>query len=145
MRFSDEPIPDFPRAVAAETPRRPALDKDTRHALLETFPGRATLVDQIARLLEQQPPEDAELEEFGGWCGCWWTVRRPGRRRCSRRTRWRRACRRTSRRCSPAPRRACEEFARALARLESPARGREFALPYGTVRTSCCGRRRTTR
>ncbi|MFF5984036.1 serine-threonine protein kinase [Streptomyces olindensis] len=65
MRFSDEPIPDFPRAVAADSPRRPALDKDTRHALLETFPGRAILVDQIARLLEQQPPEEAELEEFG--------------------------------------------------------------------------------
>ncbi|MFJ1975187.1 serine-threonine protein kinase [Streptomyces sp. NPDC087903] len=65
MRFSDEPIPDFPRSVAAETTRRPALDKDTRHALLETFPGRATVIDQIARLLEQQPREEAELEEFG--------------------------------------------------------------------------------
>ncbi|MGW0987735.1 serine-threonine protein kinase [Streptomyces sp. NPDC002486] len=65
MRFSDEPIPDFPRAVAADPPRRPVLDKDTRHALLETFPGRAILVEQIARLLEQQPPEEAELEEFG--------------------------------------------------------------------------------
>ncbi|MGN9757155.1 serine-threonine protein kinase [Streptomyces sp. SD31] len=65
MRFSDEPIPDFPRAVAAEMPRRPVLDKDTRHALLETFPGRATVIDQIARLLEQQPREEAELEEFG--------------------------------------------------------------------------------
>ncbi|GHH18573.1 serine-threonine protein kinase [Streptomyces lanatus] len=65
MRFSDEPIPDFPRAVAAEQPRRPVLDKDTRHALLETFPGRATVIDQIARLLDQQPREEAELEEFG--------------------------------------------------------------------------------
>ncbi|MFF1322982.1 serine-threonine protein kinase, partial [Streptomyces chartreusis] len=54
MRFSDEPIPDFPRAVAAEMPRRPVLDKDTRHALLETFPGRATVIEQIARLLDQQ-------------------------------------------------------------------------------------------
>ncbi|MGW5637895.1 serine-threonine protein kinase [Streptomyces sp. NPDC003832] len=65
MRFSDEPIPDFPRAVAAQAPPPPALDKDTRHALLETFPGRATVVDQLARLLEQQSPEEAELEEFG--------------------------------------------------------------------------------
>ncbi|WP_031486976.1 hypothetical protein [Streptomyces bicolor] len=65
MRFSDEPIPDFPRAVAADMPRRPALDKDTRHALLETFPGRATVIDQIARMLDQQPREEAELEEFG--------------------------------------------------------------------------------
>ena len=29
------------------------------------FPGRATVVDQIARLLDQQPDEEAELEEFG--------------------------------------------------------------------------------
>lgn len=65
MRFSDEPIPDFPRAVAAEMPPRPVLDKDTRHALLETFPGRATVVDQLARMLDQQPREEAELEEFG--------------------------------------------------------------------------------
>lgn len=65
MRFSDEPIPDFPRAVAAEMPRRPVLDKDTRHALLETFPGRATVIDRIARLLDQQPRQDAALEEFG--------------------------------------------------------------------------------
>ncbi|MGX1546666.1 serine-threonine protein kinase [Streptomyces adustus] len=65
MRFSDEPIPDFPRSVAAETPRRPALDKDTRHALLETFPGRGVVVEQLARLLEQRPREEAELTEFG--------------------------------------------------------------------------------
>ncbi|KUL41005.1 hypothetical protein [Streptomyces regalis] len=68
MRFSDEPIPDFPafpRAAAAEMPRRPVLDKDTRHALLETFPGRATVIDQIARMLDQQPREEGELEEFG--------------------------------------------------------------------------------
>ncbi|MFJ2236074.1 serine-threonine protein kinase [Streptomyces sp. NPDC087859] len=65
MRFCDEPIPDFPRSVAAECARRPVLDKDTRHALLETFPGRATIVEQITRLLDQQPREEAELEEFG--------------------------------------------------------------------------------
>ncbi|MHC3473996.1 serine-threonine protein kinase [Streptomyces sp. 7R007] len=65
MRFADEPIPDFPRSVAADMPRRPVLDKDSRHALLESFPGRATVIDQLARLLDQQPREDAELEEFG--------------------------------------------------------------------------------
>ncbi|MFF9130657.1 serine-threonine protein kinase [Streptomyces sp. NPDC014806] len=65
MRFSDEPIPDFPRSVAAEPARRPALDKDTRHALLESFPGRAPIVEQLARLLEQQPGQEAELAEFG--------------------------------------------------------------------------------
>ncbi|MET7454538.1 serine-threonine protein kinase [Streptomyces sp. NPDC005574] len=65
MRFSDEPIPDFPRSVAAATTRRPALDKDTRQALLDTFPGRATVIDRIDRLLEQRPPGEEGLEEFG--------------------------------------------------------------------------------
>ncbi|MCW7943040.1 serine-threonine protein kinase [Streptomyces hygroscopicus] len=64
MLFPDEPIPDFPRTVAAEPPR-PALDADTRHALLETFPGRATLIGQIARLLDEHTEDPAELEEFG--------------------------------------------------------------------------------
>ncbi|MCL6737629.1 hypothetical protein [Streptomyces neyagawaensis] len=64
MRFSDEPIPDY-RPVPALGPARPALDKRTRHALLEVFPGRATLVEQLARLLEQRPDESASLEEFG--------------------------------------------------------------------------------
>lgn len=64
MRFSDEPIPDF-KPVPAVAPSRPALDKQTRHALLEVFPGRAVLVEQLARLLEQRPDEGASLEEFG--------------------------------------------------------------------------------
>ncbi|MFG2787594.1 serine-threonine protein kinase [Streptomyces sp. NPDC048419] len=66
MRFSDEPIPNFPKSVVAteaEAVPGSALDKDTRHALLETFPGRATLVDQIARMLDQRP--ENEIEEFG--------------------------------------------------------------------------------
>jgi hypothetical protein len=66
MRFCDEPIPDFPKSVVAteaETAPGDALDKDTRHALLETFPGRATVVDQIARMLEQRPANG--VEEFG--------------------------------------------------------------------------------
>lgn len=75
MRFTDEPIPDFPRSTTAITTATAALpgategsglDKDTRQALLETFPGRATVVEQIARLLEQQPEGDRALEEFGG-------------------------------------------------------------------------------
>ncbi|MER6347486.1 serine-threonine protein kinase [Streptomyces sp. NPDC001595] len=65
MRFADEPIPDFPRAVAAERPPRPAVDKDTRQALVDTFPGRATVIDRLVRLLDQQPREEAALEEFG--------------------------------------------------------------------------------
>ncbi|WP_037859506.1 serine/threonine protein kinase [Streptomyces sp. NRRL S-340] len=65
MRFCDEPIPDFPRSTAAGPVSGPALDKDTRHALVETFPGRATVVDRLTRLLDQQPREAAALEEFG--------------------------------------------------------------------------------
>ncbi|EKX68357.1 serine-threonine protein kinase [Streptomyces ipomoeae] len=63
MRFSDEPIPDF-KPVPVVAPG-PALDKGTRHALLEVFPGRAAIVEQLARLLDQRPDEGASLEEFG--------------------------------------------------------------------------------
>ncbi|MFD0313985.1 serine-threonine protein kinase [Streptomyces flavalbus] len=66
MRFSDEPIPDFPRPAAAGEPGRPALDKATRRALLETFPGRATVVERLAELLEQRPGDEAALTEFAG-------------------------------------------------------------------------------
>ncbi|PKW06802.1 hypothetical protein SAMN05428944_6136 [Streptomyces sp. 1222.5] len=69
MRFSDEPIPDFPRSVAAEeagAAPRPALDKDTRRALLETFPDRTTVVDRLARMLDERPGGEAGLTEFGG-------------------------------------------------------------------------------
>ncbi|MEU3255314.1 serine-threonine protein kinase [Streptomyces sp. NPDC006997] len=66
MRFPDEPIPDFPRSVAAGEPGRPTLDKATRRALLETFPGRATVVDRLAELLDQRPGDEAALTEFAG-------------------------------------------------------------------------------
>ncbi|MGW2487148.1 serine-threonine protein kinase [Streptomyces sp. NPDC001606] len=68
MRFSDEPIPDFPRTVAAAEAAAapgPALDKDTRRALLETFPGRASVVDQLARMLDERPDGESGLREFG--------------------------------------------------------------------------------
>ncbi|MFF0031923.1 serine-threonine protein kinase [Streptomyces avermitilis] len=67
MIFPDEPIPDFPAAVPAEVTAvaRPALAKGTRQALVEVFPDRATLVEQIARLLEQHPDDGASLETFG--------------------------------------------------------------------------------
>ncbi|MFJ4789464.1 serine-threonine protein kinase [Streptomyces sp. NPDC088794] len=66
MRFCDEPIPDFPKSVVAteaEAAPGPALDKDTRRALLEAFPGRTTVVEQIARMLDGRP--GPELDEFG--------------------------------------------------------------------------------
>ncbi|MEU5276629.1 serine-threonine protein kinase [Streptomyces asoensis] len=65
MRFCDEPIPDFPHSAAAAAVRRPALDEDTRHALLGTFPGRAAVVERLARLLRERPAGEAGLEEFG--------------------------------------------------------------------------------
>ncbi|MFF9769309.1 serine-threonine protein kinase [Streptomyces sp. NPDC014636] len=68
MRFNDEPIPDFPKSVAAveaEAAPHPALDKDTRRALLETFPGRAPVLDQLARMLDERPDGTAGLTEFG--------------------------------------------------------------------------------
>ncbi|NGO13310.1 serine-threonine protein kinase [Streptomyces sp. HC44] len=69
MRFADEPIPDFERSVVAsvvaDAPASPRLDKNTRRALAEVFPGRAAVIDQIGRLLDQQPDEGASLEEYG--------------------------------------------------------------------------------
>ncbi|MET9446943.1 serine-threonine protein kinase [Streptomyces cinerochromogenes] len=68
MRFSDEPVPDFPKSVAAveaEAEPRPALDKDTRRALLEAFPGRTTVLDQLARMLDERPDGAEGLAEFG--------------------------------------------------------------------------------
>ncbi|WP_328556439.1 serine-threonine protein kinase [Streptomyces sp. NBC_00358] len=67
MRFSDEPIPDFRPSVAADAvpDTGSPLGKNTRHALLEVFPGRASVVEQIDRLLDQQPYDGASLEEFG--------------------------------------------------------------------------------
>ncbi|WP_430378995.1 serine-threonine protein kinase [Streptomyces sp. B1-3] len=130
MRFSDEPIPDFPRAVAAELPPRPVLDKDTRHALLETFPGRATVIDRLAQLLDQQPREEAELAEFGRLVRLLVEVVPPGPQ----------ALFAADTLAEGVPQdepeilagdtaTLCEEFARAVAQLEDPDGVRGFALP----------------
>jgi hypothetical protein len=130
MRFSDEPIPDFPRAVAAEAPRRPVLDKDTRHALLESFPGRAILVDQIARLLEQQPPEEAELEEFGRLVRLLVEVVAPGPQALfAADTVAEGVPQSEPEMFAGSSASACEEFARALAGLEASGARQEFGLP----------------
>ncbi|MFJ4817199.1 serine-threonine protein kinase [Streptomyces sp. NPDC088801] len=130
MRFSDEPIPDFPRAVAAGPPRRPVLDKDTRHALLDTFPGRAILVDQIARLLEQQPPEEAELEEFGRLVRTLVEVVAPGPQALfAADTLAEGVPQSEPEMFAGSSAAACEEFARALAELEAPGAQQEFRLP----------------
>lgn len=130
MRFSDEPIPDFPRAVAAEAPRRPVLDKDTRHALLESFPGRAILVDQIARLLEQQPPEGAELEEFGRLVRLLVEVVAPGPQALfAADTVAEGVPQSEPEMLAGSSAAACEEFARALAELDAPGARQGFRLP----------------
>ncbi|MEU0178551.1 serine-threonine protein kinase [Streptomyces massasporeus] len=130
MRFSDEPIPDFPRAVAAEPARRPVLDKDTRHALLETFPGRAILVDQIARLLEQQPPEEAELEEFGRLVRTLVEVVAPGPQALfAADTVAEGVPQSEPEMFAGSSAAACEEFARALAELEAAGAQEGFGIP----------------
>lgn len=64
MRFCDEPIPDFPGS-APTLAAGPALDPDTRRALLKTFPDRADVLDQLARMLDEQPGGDEGLAQFG--------------------------------------------------------------------------------
>ncbi|MEU1477502.1 serine-threonine protein kinase [Streptomyces sp. NPDC005760] len=130
MRFSDEPIPDFPRAVAAEMPPRPVLDKDTRHALLETFPGRATVIDQLARLLDQQPREDAELEEFGRLVRMLVEVVPPGPQALFAADTLAEGVPQDEPEILTGSAAAvCEEFAQALSRLESPDGAQGFSLP----------------
>ncbi len=130
MRFSDEPIPDFPRAVAAEMPPRPALDKDTRHALLETFPGRATVIDQIARMLDQQPREEAELEEFGRLVRLLVDVVPPGPQALfAADTLAEGVPQSEPLMFSGSTAEICEEFARALASFEAPGEAARLSLP----------------
>ncbi|MEU6776135.1 serine-threonine protein kinase [Streptomyces sp. NPDC046759] len=125
MRFSDEPIPDFPKsvaAVAAEAAPGPALDKDTRRALLETFPGRAPVIDQLARMLDERPDGAAQLTEFGRLVRLLADDgRRPG------------VCD-TDEEGEPAvftgdPATACDQFAEALAAVRSPGAPAGFSIP----------------
>jgi hypothetical protein len=130
MRFSDEPIPDFPRAVAAELPPRPVLDKDTRHALLETFPGRATVIDRLARLLDQQPRAEAELEEFGRLVRMLVEVVPPGPQALFAADTLAEGVPQDEPEILAGSAAAvCEEFAQALTHLESPGGAEEFTIP----------------
>ncbi|MEU9441563.1 serine-threonine protein kinase [Streptomyces sp. NPDC048304] len=126
MRFSDEPIPDFPRSVAATEAQAapgPALDKDTRRALLAAFPGRASVIDQLARMLDERPAGTGALTEFGRLAGL---LVEDGRRQGTADT---------DEDGEPAvftgdPATACAEFADALAAAGSPgAPGEGFSLP----------------
>ncbi|MGW2823387.1 serine-threonine protein kinase [Streptomyces sp. NPDC001443] len=130
MRFCDEPIPDFPRPAAAEAPRRPALDKDTRHALLETFPGRGILVEQLARLLEQRPREEAELTEFGRLVRLLVEVVPPGPQALfAADTLAEGVPQDVPEMFTGSAAEMCETFAQALAGLESPGATAEFTMP----------------
>lgn len=130
MRFSDEPIPDFPRSVAADTPPCPGLGKDTRHALLETFPGRATVIDQIARLLDQQPGDEAELEEFGRLVRLLVEVVPPGPQALFAADTLAEGVPQDDPEIFAGSAAAvCEEFAQALALLESPGGAAGFTVP----------------
>ncbi|HEY5833777.1 serine-threonine protein kinase [Streptomyces sp.] len=87
MRFSDEPIPDFPPArllapdaapagppddATADPPagtparRRTALDPASRAALARVFPGREAEIDRITVLLAERPEAPERLAEFAG-------------------------------------------------------------------------------
>ena len=149
MRFSDEPIPDFPRPVAADVAGvTPGARQGHPARALEIFPGRATVVDQIARLLDQQPDEEAALEEFGRLVRLLVEVGRRGRRPRSRRTPSRRGCRRSEPEMLFGATGDGLRGVRAGARpeLEAPGATRPFALPRPwDGRTNCCARRRTTR
>ncbi|MET8245328.1 serine-threonine protein kinase [Streptomyces sp. NPDC005202] len=130
MRFSDEPIPDFPRSTAAEPAPRPALDEDTRHALLESFPGRATVIDQIARMLDQHPREEAELEEYGRLVRLLVEVVPPGPQALFAADTVAEGVPQSEPEMFSRPTATvCDEFAQALAHLESPAGEASFALP----------------
>ncbi|MFE8945729.1 serine-threonine protein kinase [Streptomyces sp. NPDC007856] len=125
MRFSDEPIPDFPKsvaAVAAEPAPGPALDKDTRRALLETFPGRAPVIDQLARMLDERPGGAGRLAEFGRLVRL---LVDDGRQR---------GVADTDEEGEPTvftedPATACDEFAEALAAVRSPGAPAGFSIP----------------
>lgn len=126
MRFSDEPIPNFPKPAAVAPAPAAGLDPDTHRALRAVFPDRAPLIDQLARMLDERPDGPQGLTEFGR------LVRqlidgenRPG-------------VADTEEDGEPAvftgdPVTACEEFAEALAAVQSsdaPAGGAEgFSLP----------------
>lgn len=62
MRFSDEPIADFPRTAAVAVP---GSDADIA-VLKRVLPGHDRAADRIAELLRRQPREPEALEEFAG-------------------------------------------------------------------------------
>jgi len=113
---------------------RPTLDDDARHALLDAFPGKAPVIDQIARMLDQQPSQEAELEEFGRLVRTLVEVVAPGPQALFGADTLAEGVPQCEPRMFAVGRTAevCEQFAQALAHLEapqSPGPVTEFALP----------------
>ncbi|MEU9991250.1 serine-threonine protein kinase [Streptomyces sp. NPDC048045] len=121
MRFCDEPIPDFPRSVTATAAPGPALDEDTRRALLAAFPDQAAAVGRLAGLLDERPGGDEGLAEFGRLARQLAGVPQP-------------SAADTSQPGEPSvfgadTAAACAEFAAALGGLTSPGAPEGFTLP----------------
>ncbi|GGR40338.1 serine-threonine protein kinase [Streptomyces netropsis] len=67
MRFTDEPVPDFPeRALATTATGPPVLDEATRQALTTVFPDGEETLTRLAELLEHRPEAPERLAEFTG-------------------------------------------------------------------------------
>ncbi|KOV70156.1 serine/threonine protein kinase [Streptomyces sp. MMG1121] len=122
MRFSDEPIPNFPKSTAAAPAQSAALDADTRRALVAVFPDRAALIGRLARMLDERPGGAQGLTEFGA------LVRQliDGERRPGVAD--------TEEEGEPGvftedPATACEEFAEALAAVRSAGAAPGFSIP----------------
>ncbi|WP_225098339.1 serine-threonine protein kinase [Streptomyces sp. CoH27] len=120
MRFSDEPIPDFPKSTA--TVAAGALDEDTRRALRAVFPDRAALLDQLAGMLDQQPDGAQGLAQFGRLVRQLIDGERPA------------GVADTEEEGEPGvftedPATACQEFAEALASVQGPEGSEGFSIP----------------
>ncbi|MDT0451254.1 serine-threonine protein kinase [Streptomyces hesseae] len=64
MRFTDEPIPDFPSERPPAAAAGPLLDPGTLAGLAVVFPGGEAVLDRLAELLERRPADPARLAEF---------------------------------------------------------------------------------
>lgn len=82
MRWTDEPIPAFSSqtetvptgqdgaatfglsATAQQIALPRSLDDDTREALVDVFPGRADLIEELAELLNERPEDTKCLDQF---------------------------------------------------------------------------------
>ncbi|MEU6509595.1 serine-threonine protein kinase [Streptomyces sp. NPDC046942] len=120
MRFSDEPIPDFPKPTA--TVAAGALDEDTRRALRAVFPDRASLLDQLAGMLDQRPDGAQGLAQFGRLVRQLIDGERPA------------GAADTEEEGEPGvftedPATACQEFAEALASVQGPEGSEGFSIP----------------